>query len=125
MNYVTTGKIYERGPITEGVSERGNVWQRMTLVLDVPLGNYSKKMAFNVSTGNIPGVMALHEGDRVTVDWDVTSREWTNKEGVRSWFTSIELRSIRLADEPGQQAAQPATAPMPGAGAPQDNDLPF
>jgi hypothetical protein len=123
MTLYTTGKIYERGEIAQGQSQAGNIWQRMTLVLDVPVGNYTKKMAFQVSTGNIPSVMALNIGDRVEVGWDVSSREWTNKEGKTSWFTSIDLRTIRLADEVPAQSI--ASTPIPEAGEPQEDDLPF
>ena len=123
MTLYTTGKIYERGEIAQGQSQAGNIWQRMTLVLDVPVGNYTKKMAFQVSTGNIPAVMALNLGDRVEVGWDVSSREWTNKEGKTSWFTSIDLRTIRLADEVPAQSI--ASTPIAEAGMPQEDDLPF
>ena len=123
MTLYTTGKIYERGEIAQGQSQAGNIWQRMTLVLDVPVGNYTKKMAFQVSTGNIPAVMALNLGDRVEVGWDVSSREWTNKEGKTSWFTSIDLRTIRLADDVPAQSI--ASTPIPEAGEPQMDDLPF
>lgn len=123
MTLYTTGKIYERGEIAQGQSQAGNIWQRMTLVLDVPVGNYTKKMAFQVSTGNIPAVMALNLGDRVEVGWDVSSREWTNKEGKTSWFTSIDLRTIRLADDVPAQSI--ASTPIAEAGEPQEDDLPF
>lgn len=123
MTLYTTGKIYERSEIAQGQSQAGNIWQRMTLVLDVPVGNYTKKMAFQVSTGNIPAVMALNLGDRVEVGWDVSSREWTNKEGKISWFTSIDLRSIRLADEVPAQSI--ASTPIAEAGESQEDDLPF
>lgn len=122
MTLYTTGKIYERGEIAQGQSQAGNIWQRMTLVLDVPVGNYTKKMAFQVSTGNIPSVMALNLGDRVEVGWDVSSREWTNKEGKTSWFTSIDLRTIRLADEVPSSVV---SVPLPEAGPMQPDDLPF
>ena len=122
MTLYTTGKVYEKGAITEGVSQQGNVWQRMTLVIEVPVGNYSKKMAFQVTTGNIPGVMAFNEGDKVEVGWDVSSREYINKEGVKSWFSSIDLRSIKAADDPAQVIA---STPIPEAGMPQEDDLPF
>ena len=122
MTLYTTGKVYEKGAITEGVSQQGNVWQRMTLVIDVQVGNYSKKMAFQVTTGNIPGVMAFKEGDKVEVGWDVSSREYTNKEGVKSWFSSIDLRSIKAADELAQAIA---STPIPEAGMLQEDDLPF
>jgi hypothetical protein len=122
MTLYTTGKIYERGDIAQGQSQAGNIWQRMTLVLDVPVGNYTKKMAFQVSTGNIPAVMALNLGDRVEVGWDVSSREWTNKEGKTSWFTSIDLRTIRLADEVPSSVV---SVPLPEAGPMQPDDLPF
>lgn len=122
MTLYTTGKVYEKGAITEGVSQQGNVWQRMTLVIDVPVGNYSKKMAFQVTTGNIPGVMAFKEGDKVEVGWDVSSREYINKEGLKSWFNSIDLRSIKAAGEPAQAIA---STPIPEAGMLQEDDLPF
>ena len=122
MNYTTRGKVYERGPITEGMSANGNRWQRMTLVIEVAVGQYTKKMAFQVMTGNIAAVMAFKDGDLVEVSFDVTSREWTNKEGVRSWFTQVNLLSI-VAGE--QTPAVPVSAPIPEAGPAQDDDLPF
>ena len=124
MTYYTTGKVYEKGPITEGTSQSGNVWQRMTLVLDVAVGQYSKKVAFQVMTGNVPAVMAFNAGDKVEVGFDVSSREWTNKDGVRSWFTSIELRSIKSADMPANIQTCPST-PIAEAGPAQDDDMPF
>lgn len=124
MNYYTTGKVYEKGPIAQGTSQNGNVWQRMTLVLDVPIGQYSKKMAFQVMTGNIASVMAFNEGDKVEVGWDVSSREYINKDGVRSWFTQADLRSIKAAGMPENVQTVPS-APIPEAGMPQEDDLPF
>lgn len=124
MTIYTTGKIYEQGPITEGVSQSGSVWQRMTLVLEVTVGQYTKKMAFQVMTGNVVGVMAFKVGDKVEVGWDISSREYTNKEGVRSWFTQADLRSIKAAGVPENvQTIQPA--PIAEAGPAQDDDLPF
>ena len=124
MNYYTTGKIYERSAIAEGVSQNGNRWQRMTVVLDIPIGQYSKKVAFQVMTGNIAAVMAFKDGDKVDVSWDVASREYTNKDGVRSWFTQVELRSIKAAGLPENVQSIPST-PIPEAGMPQEDDLPF
>lgn len=121
MNYYTRGKIYERGPITEGMSQSGNRWQRMTLVIEVPIGQYTKKMAFQVMTGNIAAVQAFKDGDMVEVTWDVSSREWTNKDGIRSWFTQVDLRDIKAAET----APVPVSTPIPEAGPAQDDDLPF
>ena len=120
MNYYTTGKVYEKGQMTSGTSANGNTWHRMTLVLDVQVGQYSKKMAFQVSTGNVAAVRAFNTGDEVEVTWDITSREYTNKEGVKSWFTQADLRGIKAA---GALAVE--TTPIPEAGAPQEDDLPF
>jgi hypothetical protein len=124
MNYYATGKVYEKGPLTEGQSQSGNVWQRMTLVIDVAVGQYSKKVAFQVSTNNIKDVMSFNIGDKVEVGFDISSREWTNKEGVRSWFASVDLRSIKAAGMPENVQTIPS-APIPGAGPAQDDDLPF
>ena len=124
MTYYTTGKVYEKGPITEGTSQSGNVWQRMTLVLDVAVGQYSKKVAFQVSTNNIKEVMAFNIGDKVEVGFDVSSREWTNQNGVRSWFASVDLRSIKAAGMPENVQTIQST-PIPEAGPAQDDDLPF
>lgn len=109
MSFVTKGKVYEKGPISEGVSASGTTWQRMTLVIDVQYSNFSKKVAFQVMTGNVPGVMAFNVGDSVEVGWDISSREYTNKDGVRSWFTQADLRSIRAVD--GVQASAAPAAP--------------
>ena len=124
MNYYTKGTIYERGPITEGTSQNGNRWQRMTLVIDVQVGQYSKKQAFQVMTGNIAAVMAFNIGDKVEVSWDISSREWTNKDGVKSWFTSVELRDIKAAGMP-ENVATIQSEPIAEAGPEQDADLPF
>ena len=124
MNYYTKGKVYEKGAITEGMSQNGNRWQRMTLVIDVQVGQYSKKQAFNVMTGNIAAVMAFNIGDRVEVSWDISSREWTNKEGVKSWFTSVELRDIKAAGLPDNVATVEST-PIAEAGPAESGDLPF
>ena len=122
MNFYTIGKIYEKGQMTSGTSANGNTWHRMTLVLDVQVGQYSKKMAFQVSTANVPAVRAFNTGDEVEVTWDITSREYTNKEGVKSWFTQADLRGIKAV---GEQAQPVASTPIPEAGAAQDDDLPF
>ena len=124
MNYYTKGKVYEKGAITEGMSQNGNRWQRMTLVLDVQVGQYSKKMAFQVMTGNIAAVQAFNNGDMVEVSWDVSSREWTNKEGVRSWFTQVDLRDIKAAGLPENVATVEST-PIAEAGPAESGDLPF
>lgn len=123
MSNYTTGKVFEKGPIVQGTSDRGTVWQRMTLVIEVAVGQYTKKLAFQVTTGNVPGVMAFNVGDKVEVGWDIVSREYTNKEGVRSWFTQADLRSIKAADEDDQTAQ---SAPIgQNVGEPQSEDLPF
>ena len=124
MNYYTKGKVYEKGAITEGMSQNGNRWQRMTLVLDVQVGQYSKKMAFQVMTGNIAAVQAFNTEDMVEVSWDVSSREWTNKEGVRSWFTQVDLRDIKAAGLPENVATVEST-PIAEAGPAESGDLPF
>ena len=124
MNYYTTGKVYEKGPITEGQSKNGTIWQRMTLVLDVAVGQYSKKMAFQVSTNNIKDVMGFNIGESVEVGFDISGREWTNQNGVRSWFASVDLRSIKAAGMPENVQTIPST-PIPEAGPAQDDDLPF
>lgn len=132
MSFVTKGKVYEKGPISEGVSASGTTWQRMTLVIDVQYSNFSKKVAFQVMTGNVPGVMAFNIGDSVEVGWDISSREYTNKDGVRSWFTQADLRSIRAVDGvPASVApAAPAEQRVPLYAQaetikPVDQDLPF
>ena len=124
MNYYTKGKVYEKGAITEGMSQNGNRWQRMTLVLDVQVGQYSKKMAFQVMTGNIASVQAFNTGDMVEVSWDVSSREWTNKEGVRSWFTQVDLRDIKAAGLP-ENVATVENTPIAEAGPAESGDLPL
>ena len=124
MNYYTKGKVYEKGAITDGMSQNGNRWQRMTLVLDVQVGQYSKKMAFQVMTGNIASVQAFNTGDNVEVTFDISSREWTNKEGVRSWFTQVDLRDIKAAGLPENVATVEST-PIAEAGPAESGDLPF
>lgn len=120
MNFYTKGKVAEKGAITEGTSNNGNTWQRMTLVLEVPVGQYTKKMAFQVTTQNVASVMAFNIGEQVEVTWDIVSREWTNKEGVRSWFTQANLIGIKAAEETPAVVTSAMSQPEP-----ESADLPF
>ena len=120
-SYHTIGKVAEKGAITEGTSNTGNKWQRMTLVLDVQVGQYTKKMAFQVATQNIVSVMAFNIGDKVEVVWDMVSREYTNKEGVRSWFTQANLIGIK-EPETATVVVSAMNDPEP---AQEGGDLPF
>lgn len=107
-----TGKLFWKGEIKEGVSQRGFGWARMQVVLDVPVGNYSKKLVMDVTNEDVTTMAALPLGANVRVGYIVSAREWQGK-----WFATVEMTSVEVLDQ--MQNAYPAPQ------ATDDDDLPF
>ena len=119
--------------VVSGVSQNGNQWQRMTLVLEIPGVQGSVfKQAFQVNGDSVNDVLLYSIGEKVEISWAMYAREWNGK-----WYNNVDLVKIKYQDgeQPAPQQAAPAqAAPQPKPQPkkqesldPQENpdDLPF
>lgn len=66
----------------------------------------------------------LHKGSQVLIVGHLTYREWTDQNGIKRIAAEIIADKVELAG-PAPQQQRPATTPLPPAGDPQDDDMPF
>jgi hypothetical protein len=96
MNYYTKGTVYEKGPITQGVSANGNSWGRMTLVVEVPLGKYSHNFGthFCILTDRRNFVLALNTADMPENE----VRMWYNPDEMENRQRAVFLAGTEILD---------------------------
>lgn len=116
--FESIGTISYMSEIASGTSKRGNQWQRMSIVLDIPgyQGTISK-LLLNVDANHIDDILKFKLGDKVKAGWTVYAREWKDK-----WYNSVDLVNVA--------ALEPAQAPAPSVPKgddlePKADDLPF
>jgi hypothetical protein len=107
-----TGKVFKIYPIEE-IKEK----QKQSFVIEVA-GQYPYKLALECWGKTVEYSSKLKEGQQVTVSYDVSSREWSDK-----WFTSAKAFKI-VAN--GQGASNPVNEPNNNTNGSQETDgLPF
>lgn len=117
--------------VVSGVSQNGNQWQRMTIVLEIPGFQGSVfKQAFQVNGDSVNDVLLYSIGEKVEISWSMYAREWNGK-----WYNNVDLVKIKYQDgeQPAPQQAAPAPAPQPKPQTKQESldpkenpdDLPF
>ena len=98
--------------VVSGVSQNGNQWQRMTIVLEIPGFQGSVfKQAFQVNGDSVNDVLLYSIGEKVEISWSIYAREWNGK-----WYNNVDLVKIKYQDgeQPKPQQAAPAqAAPQP------------
>ena len=104
--YTSKGRISDMSEVVSGVSQNGNQWQRMTIVLEIPgfMGSVFKQ-AFQVNGDSVNDVLLYSIGEKVEISWSMYAREWNGK-----WYNNVDLVKIKYQDD-----AQPAPAPQPAA----------
>lgn len=102
--YNSKGRISEMSEVVSGVSQNGNQWQRMTILLEIQgfQGSVSKQ-AFQVSGDLVNDVLLYGIGDKVEVSWSLYAREWNGK-----WYNNVDLVKIKHQEETRQDAPAPA-----------------
>lgn len=132
--YTSKGRISDMSEVVSGVSQNGNQWQRMTIVLEIPGFQGSVfKQAFQVNGDSVNDVLLYSIGEKVEISWSMYAREWNGK-----WYNNVDLVKIKYQDgeQPKPQQAAPAPAPQPKQGkmdfsqeqldpAQNPDDLPF
>lgn len=132
-----TGRIIKALDQRTGVSSRtGNPWKMQDFVIEETMGQFPKRMVFNVFGEDNLNRFNLQEGQEVTVSFDINAREYNGRwyNDVRAWNVVAATPAAPIAAQPAD--AQPQAAPFPPAdqapaqntfeSAPDDSsDLPF
>lgn len=123
MDLVFKGEIINALPHKSGVSKStGNSWEIAEYVIEETDGQYPKKMVFSISGPDRIKNINLQVGEIVEAHFDIDAREYNGR-----WYNSISAFRIdrvgqNAAQQPQQQAAQPAPQ-QNGAGG--SDNMPF
>lgn len=106
-NMEFTGRIIKALEPRAGVSARtGNPWKMQDFVIEETMGQFPKRMVFNVFGEDNLNRFNIQEGQELTISFDVNAREYNGR-----WFNDIRAWNVVPAAA-AQPAAQPA-APFP------------
>ena len=109
-----TGRIIQALEPRSGVSGRtGNPWKMQDFVIEEAMGQYPKRMVFNVFGEDNLNRFNIQVGQELTVSFDINAREYNGR-----WYNDVRVWNVVPATpavpiQPGQ-AAQPF-APFPPA----------
>ncbi len=115
-----TGRIIKALEQRTGVSSRtGNPWKMQDFVIEETVGQFPKRMVFNVFGEDNLNRFNIQEGQEVTVSFDINAREYNSRwyNDIRAWNVVPATPAAPIAAQPAAQpvaAAQP-TAPFPPA----------
>jgi len=140
MDYSFTGTVKKVGDVQSFSSG----FTKRELVVTSEEERYPQNVAFEFLKERADLLEGVRESDRVTVHFDISSREWAAPDGTVKYFTSLRAWKLDKTDEAGntapaapRTAAAPAprfvsTPPAPQAEMPKDDatakgddDLPF
>jgi hypothetical protein len=108
-----SGTLYKKMPVQTGVGRTGNTWSKMDFVIDFQdeMGNY-KKLCLNAWGEKVALLERINIGERLNIQFDVSSREYNEK-----WYTDLTARRIEVVGDGQQTAGQPLhqpSSPVPG-----------
>lgn len=131
-----TGRIIAVLEARGGVSSRtGNPWKTQDYVIEETVGQYPKRMVFNVFGEENINRFNIQVGQELTVSFDINAREYNGR-----WFNDIRVWNVVPAAPAAMPAAaqpmpaqpvapfpleQPAAQPTFDASADDSSDLPF
>jgi len=142
MDYTFTGTVKKVGE-TQRISDR---FSKREVVVTSEEERYPQNVAFEFTNDRADLLDGVRESDRVTVHFDISSREWAAPDGSVKYFTSLRAWKLDKPDEAGgkggAQASRTAenapaqrfvsSPPPPQAEMPKDagtaegnDDLPF
>lgn len=103
-----TGRIIKVLDQRGGVSSRtGNPWKMQDFVIEETMGQFPKRMVFNVFGEENLNRFNIQEGQELTVSFDINAREYNGR-----WYNDVRVWNV-MAAAPAQPvaAAQPAAQP--------------
>lgn len=128
-----TGKIIAVLEARGGVSSRtGNPWKTQDYVIEETMGQFPKRMAFNVFGEENINRFNIQVGQELTVSFDINAREYNGRwyNDIRVWNVAPAAQAvaqpIAAAAQPSAPVAQSAPAASSFTQAADDSsDLPF
>lgn len=128
-----TGKIIAVLEVRGGVSSRtGNPWKTQDYVIEETMGQFPKRMAFNVFGEENISRFNIQVGQELTVSFDINAREYNGRwyNDIRVWNVAPAAQAvaqpIAAAAQPSAPVAQSAPAASSFTQAADDSsDLPF
>ncbi len=116
-----TGRIIKALEPRTGVSSRtGNPWKMQDFVIEETMGQFPKRMVFNVFGEDNLNRFNIQEGQELTVSFDINAREYNGR-----WYNDVRVWNVMAASQPqpavgvqpavGAQAAAQPVAPFPPA----------
>lgn len=128
-----TGKIIAVLEARGGVSSRtGNPWKTQDYVIEETMGQFPKRIAFNVFGEENISRFNIQVGQELTVSFDINAREYNGRwyNDIRVWNVAPAAQAvaqpIAAAAQPSAPVAQSAPAASSFTQAADDSsDLPF
>lgn len=102
-----TGRIIAVLEARGGVSSRtGNPWKTQDYVIEETVGQYPKRMVFNVFGEENISRFNIQVGQELTVSFDINAREYNGR-----WFNDIRVWNVAPAPSATPMGAQPTPQP--------------
>lgn len=125
-----TGRIIKALEPRSGVAKStGNPWKMQDFVIEETVGQYPRRMAFNVFGEDKLAKFNIQEGQELTVSFDINAREYNGR-----WYNDVRVWQVQAAAQAAPVAAPisspfapaaPATSTASAAPADDASDLPF
>ena len=88
-----TGKVQKIYKLQEGVSKKGNNWQKQGFLLDLEKNDFNSNLYVECFGDNISMIQSLMNGQKVECNIEVSSREFNGK-----WYHNVNATSITRLD---------------------------
>lgn len=120
MAFEIEGKLIKKFDVESKTSS----FQAREFVIEVPEGNYSQFVKFQLVQDRCALIDGMNEGEQIKVHFDLRGREWQGK-----YFTNLNAWKVDKADAsaPSAPAATANAGSFPSANDEPavDDDLPF
>jgi hypothetical protein len=111
MSLDITGKVFLVLPEQSGQGKNGS-WVKQEFIIETE-DQFPKKACFSVWGDKVSDIKNLKTGEKITVSFNVESREFNNK-----WYT--DLRAWKISKSSGKQPEVDTDLPPIS-----ENDIPF
>ena len=102
-----TGRIIKALEPRGGVSSKtGNPWKMQDFVIEETIGQFPKRMVFNVFGEDNLNRFNIQEGQELTVSFDINAREYNGR-----WYNDVRVWNVVAATPAAPVGAQPAAQP--------------
>ncbi len=121
MSLEITGKVFSILPEQSGQGKSGS-WVKQEFVIETE-EQFPKKACFSVWGDKVSEIKSLKTGDKITVSFNIESREYNSR-----WYTDLRAWKISKSSGKQQSAGSDDFPPISENDIPIDdvsNDLPF